>query len=325
MTRAIAAAAIGATLVLGCADVQPRQNGADEPFRIRDAQFVRAPLPGKAPKQAASTQGTGGAAASGGPQITALMTFNSVVTQGQGGKAFTGRASKSGVAVALALKGVSAGYWVTPLGTIDPLSGESTWTVSSDFDRDLKPGSYQLLVTAIDEHGVAGQQLALTLCVDGRVPDNKKVCNSELPLPKAVISLSWDTNVDLDLQVAIPGGRLVDSKHPLTELPDGGMLADEVGGLDRDSNAGCIVDGIRTENLAWQNVKPSGLYRIYANLFDACKQPAVRFRVEVYTAITDDNGDEHLKQWVARGGELLELSANGGSARGLLVTEFKFD
>jgi hypothetical protein len=315
------ATAIAAALLLACADVAQEQNGADEPFRIRDAQFVRAPLPGKAPKKAADT----GAAPSRAPQITSLMSLNSVVVQGQGGKSFTGRASKDGVGVALALKGVSSGYWVAPLGTIDPPTGEPSWTVSTDFDRNLKPGNYQLLVAAVDEHGVAGQQQALMLCVDSRVPDNKKVCNPDLPLPKAVISLSWDNNADLDLQVETPDGTLVESKQPLTAPPDGDMLPDDVGALDRDSNAGCTVDGIRTENLVWQNVKPSGLFRIYANLFDACKQPAVRFRVEVYTAVSEDDGSEHLQQWVARGGELLDISANGGAARGLFVTEFKFD
>jgi hypothetical protein len=318
---------VAGALACGCADGDPSQIGADELFRVRDAQFVRAPLPGKAPAKGGAV--IGASAGSGGPpRVTALMSLNNVVVQGQAGKQFSGRASRSGVALAVALEGVSNGYWVLPLGTLDPPTQELTWSMVSDFDVGIRPGLHDLLVTAVSAHGVAGQQVALTgLCVDGRIPDNLRICNPKRPLPKAVISLQWDANADLDLQVVTPDGQVVDSKHPITAtmLDDTGMLPDDAGAIDRDSNAGCAIDGIRGEDLVWIDVKPSGRYAIYANLFDSCKQPAVRFRVAIYTAVDDADGGEHLQQWFARGGELLELSANAGTARGLFVTEFNFD
>jgi hypothetical protein len=79
---------------------------------------------------------------------------------------------------------------------------------------------------------------------------------------------------------------------------------------------------------------PHGLYGIYANLFDACKQPAVRFRVEVWISVNrDPSADGRTGRQLERfypgpadpqGGELLDISANAGTARGLFVTQFKF-
>jgi hypothetical protein len=331
MDAALAGGAVRAVLVacaLACAAsacaANSDQIGVDEPFRIRDAQFVRGTLPGKPPAKVNATV-MGAHAAGSGARITQLTSLNNVVYQGQGGKKFEGQGSTASRSVAIALAGVGSGYWVLPMGGVDPQTDNLTWTAVSDFDRGLRPGTRELRAVAIDEHGVAGQQAALTLCVAPEVPDNLHVCDGKRPLPKAVITLTWDANVDLDLQVRTPDGQIIDSKHPLTAEPDDmGMLPDDVGIIDRDSNAGCALDGIRAESLVYANVKPQGRYGIYANLFDACKQPAVRFHVAVYGLVTDDNGGERLKQWVARDGELLDLSANGGSARGLFVTEFVF-
>jgi hypothetical protein len=74
---------------------------------------------------------------------------------------------------------------------------------------------------------------------------------------------------------------------------------------------------------------PHGHYGIYVNLYDSCKQPAVHFRVEIYTSVPQDDGGAHLKLYYPRpedppGGILLDISANGGTARGLFVTEFNF-
>jgi uncharacterized protein YfaP (DUF2135 family) len=179
---------------------------------------------------------------------------------------------------------------------------------------------------AIGENGQAGAQVGASLCVASRVPDNLHACDPKKAPPQAVISLRWDTNVDLDLQVLTAAGNVVDGKHPTTAPPnDAGVVPADAGQLDRDSNAGCLIDGIRYENLAWNTGHPTGRYGIYVNLFDACKQGSVRFELSVYTAVPDVDGGSRLERFYDQAGELLDIQANGGAGLGLFITEFLFN
>jgi hypothetical protein len=302
------------------------QIGVGEAFRVRDAQFLRGELPGGEPKDTPEPAPPDGGGDEDPPRITALETFNLDVYQGQGAKAFRGRASDTASAVALELEGVSQGYWVLPVGAPDPVTGELTWEASTDFDVSIEPGRHPLRVVAIDGRERAGTQLELQVCVRGRVTDNGSACSATRTPPRAVISLGWDVNADLDLRVIGPGGQIFDAKHSSgVTTADAGADAAELPALDRDSNAGCVVDGIRTENLIWNHELPDGRYQLYVNLFDACKQPAVRFRVAVYTP--DDKGSDAgvvLAERFARQGELIDLAANPTSTRGLFVGEVNF-
>jgi hypothetical protein len=302
------------------------QIGVGEAFRVRDAQFVRAELPGDEPKDMPAPAPPDAGSDEDPPRITALETFNLDVLQGQGAKAFRGRASDSASAVGLALDGVSTGYWVLPVGAPDPVTNELTWEASTDFDISIEPGRHALRVVAIDARGGAGTQLELQVCVRGRVVDNGSACSPTRMPPRAVVSLSWDANADLDLQVIGPGGQVFDAKRTAAPVSgDAGTELAELPSLDRDSNAGCVIDGIRTENLIWSDALPAGKYGFYVNLFDACKQPAVRFRVAVYTPRERGaDAGEVLAERYARAGELLDLSVNPTSSRGLFVGEYRF-
>jgi hypothetical protein len=300
------------------------QIGVGQAFRVRDAQFIGGDLPGEDPKDLPPPAAPDGGDGADGPRITALETFNLDVLQGQGAKAFRGRTSDSASSVAIALNGISTGYWVMPVGATDPATGEYTWEASTDFDTSIEPGRHALRVVAIDDRGRAGTQLELQVCVRGRVADNGSACSPSRTPPRAVISLSWDLNADLDLQVVGPGGLVFDAKR--TPAPgDAGADMAELPRLDRDSNAGCVVDGIRTENLIWSDAVPEGKYQLYVNLFDSCKQPAVRFRVAVYTPRErGTDAGELLAERYARSGEVLDLSVNPTSSRGLFVGEYRF-
>jgi hypothetical protein len=326
---------------LGCTSEQ-EQIGVDELFRVRAAsdkdpvpQFKSGPLPGLPPLKGMTMTMTPAPAAdagppSGPPTVTEFATVG-VAYQGQGSVSATGFASSNAVSVAIALEGISTGYWTLPVGALNsdkvPVR---PWGVFCDFDPGIPTGYRNLLAVAIDDQNHAGRQKAAHVCIGSNVPDNFNSCTGKPP-PFDVISLKWDANVDLDLQVATPDGRLIEPKHPLfTEPNDAGKLPTTVDGIDRDSNAACVVDNIRTENLVFRTAKPHGTFGIYVNMFDACKQPAVRFRVEVYGSTDLEDGGKGLKLLYPRpedpqGGELLDISANGGAERGLFVTEFKFN
>lgn len=291
--------------------------GASEPFRVRGAQFMREPLPGFAPSQDSPPD-------SDTPlRVTRVDLGPAPVVQGQGGRALSGRISRDSTAVGLALDGYGGGYWLIPAGDVDAETGEFLYSGVVDFDSTVAPGIHYLRGVALGDNGQGGPQLTRKFCVTGAVPDNAHACDGDLPLPRAVISISWDTNADLDLQVITPAGQVVEAKHPEITT-EGGAEPAAAGRIDRDSNANCVVDGVRRESLVWQTEAPTGLFQIYANLADACRQPVVHFKVGVYTPQTADDGSEELYLWLEKSGVLSDVQVNPGSARGLFVSEFLF-
>jgi hypothetical protein len=133
-------------------------SGADQAFRVRGAQFLAGRLPGVEAFPDEPLE----------PLITALDTANLSVFQGQGNKAFSGRAQASASSVAVGLVGVGSGYWVLPTGAPDTATGELSYAFNADFDLSLTPGRYVLRIVAIDEQGSGGDQLDLDVCVTGR-------------------------------------------------------------------------------------------------------------------------------------------------------------
>jgi hypothetical protein len=234
------------------------------------------------------------------------------------------------VAIGLSLDDVGTGYWVVPVGPPEMLPDGTirlTWTASVDFGRDIPTGKRLLRAVAVDKKGRAGRQAASTMCIKGFVNDNLQSCSATRHPPEAVVTLNWDVNSDLDLQVVDPQGLVYEPKRVSTKPADGGAPVQLPATFDRDSNAACVIDGFRVENLSWtpDEPGPKGRYRIYANLFDACKQPAVRFAVSVYQAEGgEDGGVKHLEQKFVAKGELIDIQANGGAQPGLFLTEFVF-
>jgi hypothetical protein len=300
------------------------QVGNDEPFRIQNAQFVEGRLLGQPIEDAGPNPAP--PSGSGPPSTTSPRTTQLAFFPGQASASFSGDATTNTAAIGLSLDGVGSGYWVIPIGGPDPATGRLTWAASADFGRTLPIGRRNLRVVAIDKRGRGGEQAVVSLCIKGLVPDNLQSCSPKREPPQAVISLSWDVNADLDLQVIGPDGRVLEPKRPTTEkLMDGGLAVTAPASFDHDSNANCVIDGFRVENLVWQTERPAGRYQIYANLFDACKQASVRFDVGVFESEDGaDGGPSRLQQKLTARGELLDISANGGSQRGLFVTEYVF-
>ncbi|MEO8180995.1 MAG: hypothetical protein ABI895_19340 [Deltaproteobacteria bacterium] len=85
-------------------------------------------------------------------------------------------------------------------------------------------------------------------------------------------SLTWDSPVDLDLSVVDPTGKLLDFETPVVGS----------GELDLDTNALCQIGPNFAENIFWsEETHPFGEYVVRANLFDACGQASVNYRVVV--------------------------------------------
>jgi hypothetical protein len=333
---------LAAAAASGCWSGEPSQLADGEEFVVHSVgkdpsvQFIRGKLPGKRPlttpaPEPTTTPDGGEAPGAAGPSLPEIVQLGQppALVAGQGGFGVTGNTTPEAYSVGLALSKVSTGYWVVPVqAPNDPQTNDPFWQVTVDFGPDIEPGFRDLLAVAFDKNGNPGHQLAKSVCISTAVPDNFNACRSSQPPPSAVISLSWDTNADVDLQVRTPDGLLIEPKHPAGARPnDAGVIPTDAPAIDRDANAGCVASGLRRESLVWPSTitPPQGHYGIYVNLFDACKQSIVHFIVEVYSVIPNpDGGAGTPVKKLTRAGELLDVQANGGSARGLFVTDFNF-
>lgn len=293
------------SLHAGCDEGLTVERGLDQPLRVAGGTFHEGALPGTLPTE------TGAAGGENGPAITALDNASSSLRPGQVGKALSGRASAETFSVGLRFADLGTGYWVVPVGNADPLQqGEVVWETFSELSPTTPPGLHPMRVVAIDGAGNAGPQREASFCVRDVVEDNGNACDPSVAPPYAVISLRWDSNVDLDLVVRVPSGKLVSPKAPTSVVAVDGVIPREslsdptVGVLDRDSNASCVIDGVRRETLIFQEKPPSGTYAIFASLPADCGESSVRFSVGAYLRRDLGNGNFTRERVFEQGGVL---------------------
>jgi hypothetical protein len=85
------------------------------------------------------------------------------------------------------------------------------------------------------------------------------------------VSISWDVDSDVDLHVIDPDGAEI--YYDQTDSPSGGVL-------DLDSNAACLIDHVRNENITWATA-PSGTYTVLVDYYDSCNVDASHIVVTV--------------------------------------------
>ena len=328
--RAVLAAAFAfvaaGCLVVACTGTQVSgTTEIEEPLRVESAQFIPGTLPGIAVTDSSEVNPDAGV----NPQVTDVNVANTAIAQGEQGLVFSGHTTADAQTVAVRFADLGTGYWVVPVGGPDPSDDNlPTWQLTADFGRDLAPGNHDLVFTALTATGASGTQNPIEVCLDTPVPDNLNVCVPRRPPPAAILSLSWDTPVDLDLVIRTPSGVVVGGGN-VTGVPsaDGGAGASTPasdGVVDRESNRNCVIDDIDRQDIVWQTTPPPGTYEVWVNLFNACHQASVTFNVALWLAETGDGGTKRLvQQPPLASGELLAAQANGGSNPGLFVGEFQ--
>jgi len=76
------------------------------------------------------------------------------------------------------------------------------------------------------------------------------------------VSVSWDTETDVDLHVVEPSGE---------ELWYGDKNSNSGGELDLDSNPACAIDGVNNENVFWpEGGAPIGTYIVRVDFYSDC-------------------------------------------------------
>lgn len=314
---------LGALGALGCSE-ESLTRGLTEPLSVDTAQFVEGALPGiltdsdEAKSEAAT-------------KLANLRSFSAltIVPPGAVDRGISGTATAGSVAVGFRFEDIGTGYWVLPTTTADVFTeNELAWGGLASYARKPAAGKHRLLAVALDGKGRAGVQSSLSVCLLPEVPDNGNVCDPKKDPPKLVISLAWNSPVDLDLRVVTPDGKIVDAKHPTTALADeNGKVdptAEGLGHILQDSNASCQIDGQQRENLIFQARPPAGKYLVYANLYEACDQPSVEFTMTLHSSIPADDHFTQLET-LRKSGGLQAIHANGGASLGTFLTQFSIE
>jgi hypothetical protein len=290
VSRLVRWAALGvAVLPVGCDGVDANA-GLSEPIVVAGAQFFPGTLP----------SGTKG------PAISVVSIPNATLVSGQAGIPITGDAASTAYSVLFRFATIGSGYWVVPVGPLDFTNpGQNSWSATVSFSRLIDPGTYDLDFVASDQSNKYG-------------PVNSTALTFKSPLPTGhvVFSLKWDSNADLDLHVLSPDGTELSPKHwfstsTVTRLADGGFDPG-VGFLDRDSNANCVEDAWREEDVSFKGDPDPGTYVFSVDEFSACGTPATNF---VFTTYLD--GQEQTAQ--TRIGALLAEEADDGASAGLTL------
>jgi len=302
-----------AAALVGCAG-EGFVSGASEPIQVRDGTFRDGPLPFDDAAEEPLVLNVGG--------------IGSVVTQGNGNIAYTGLATPQAWSVAIGFDGLGTGHWVVPVDGPDvTLDDNQLFDFILDFTPEVPPGFQTIQLAAIGPDNAPGPLYETRVCVVTEAASNTlTACDPEAPPPNAVVSLAWNTNVDLDLLVLTPDGKLVTPKAPTTAWTDGGVVPSEdvadpqVGRISRDSNADCRIDGIRVESLVFTDEPPPGEYRFYASLNRTCGEASVSWDLSV-TRRVDTGEDTHgITRTALAHGSLLPVHADGGATLGTFIT-----
>ncbi|HEY7371171.1 MAG TPA: hypothetical protein VIF57_03265 [Polyangia bacterium] len=158
------------------------------------------------------------------------------------------------IAIYVAIDGQS-GYWEVTVS-----AGTTIADVLLTLAQQLPP-QIRIVFEVVDSAGnVSAPETLVTTIVQVKTGDVQ-------------ISVSWDVDNDIDLHVVDPNQF---------EIYYAADLSPEGGELDLDSNAACVIDSIRNENVLWPvGQAPHGMYTVRVDNYDNCAYAAAHFVVTI--------------------------------------------
>lgn len=217
------------------------------------------------------------------PRVDLIKSNNTRVVPGTQGRSVSGSVSGTASAVLVGLAGDTA-HWIVPTGSPDlEMPGNFTFATTLSFSPDLPAGPRALRFRAISATGELGPAQALALKVD-----------DPTPVGQLVIQLEWDTEADLDLHLRVPD--TMNTKTPYFDVwakgpralppqnPDYTPAELEAGGrLLFDSNAQCVIDGQRHEEIVFPTTTiPAGPFEVRVDTFSLCGEATARWHVRAF-------------------------------------------
>lgn len=228
---------------------------------VYDAQFVAARMP---------------SSPADGPAIVSITPPRNEVQAGGRTDRISGLLEPSATAVLLGLEG-DDGYWIVNSGAATLAEPDlPSFDAALGFARGIK-GSIQLRLRAVDNNGRVGPEQRLEF------EANPLAAQGEL-----VVTLRWDSTADLDLHVLDPLGEEVWAgninsfkRPPIGSAPTDRQAWMNGGILDIDSNAGCVQDNRREENVVWTQAAPDGDYEVHVATAALCGAEVAHWTLEV--------------------------------------------
>ena len=160
------------------------------------------------------------------------------------------------------------------------------------FSQDIPTSPFDLFFAVVDTNGTVGPFSAVTFNVI-------RVGTGDVQ-----VTLSWDTDSDVDLHVVDPSGEEI--FYGNRESASGGML-------DLDSNAACTIDGVQNENITWSiGAAPQGTYIVRVDYWSSCGVPRTN-----YTVVINNGGDTQIVN-----GTFTGAGDRGGLGAGVEVARF---
>jgi hypothetical protein len=233
--------------------------GADAYMRVGGAQFVRGAMPD---------------GSDAGPNVDQISLINNNIWAGLADDPIGGTLDPTATAAAVGLQG-DVGYWIVPAGVPSVAAPNNpTFSASATFSEGIILGSYTLVVRAVDDGGQFGPPSTQILVAETS-PINPP------PAGALVVTLTWDTESNLDLHVVDPSGAEIYWGDQSSQPASGGVEGGSYGYVDYDSNANCVIDGLRREDAIWPNAPPSGQYTVRVDAASLCGQPDAHWTVVV--------------------------------------------
>jgi hypothetical protein len=230
-------------------------------MQVLGAEFVRGPMPD---------------GSSAGPGVAQISLTGNNIWPGLVNDPITGALAPSATAAAVGLQG-DLGYWLVVAGVPNVATPDDpSFSVAAAFSDGIVPGNYELVVRAVDQAGNYGPPSTQILVAEPS-PTTPPVTGD------LVVTLTWDTDSNLDLHVVQPNGVDIYWGNPSSEPPPPFDTADgaSYGYIDYDSNANCIIDGLRREDAIWPSTPPSGQYTVRVDAASLCSQPIAHWSVAV--------------------------------------------
>ena len=250
-----------AATLIGCSSGASDDPALNARMRIVGGQFVAGPMP--TPQS--------------GPEVASIDLLTNTIWPGYSNKPIKGALGTLATAATLALSN-DEGYWIVPAGVPD-VSAQTlpTFRATAAFSTTLQPGAYSLEVHAVDNAGHFGPPSVRTLTALSAPPSRS--VQGDL-----VVTLTWDTEADVNLHVLDPLGNEIYHGAPSSQdafAPHSSASPVGHGILDFDSNADCIIDGLRQEDVSWETTPPSGHYLVRVDTPSLCGQTSAHWIVRV--------------------------------------------
>jgi hypothetical protein len=186
----------------------------------------------------------------------------------------SGALDPSATAAAIGLQG-DLGYWLVAAGVPSVSTPtEPSFSATAAFSEGIVVGSYTLVARAVDSSGNFGPPTTQILVAETS-PLNPPATGA------LVVTLTWDTESNLSLHLLDPtGAEIWWNDQSSTPPPPGGPVeGGSYGYIDYDSNAGCVIDGLRREDVIYPDPPPPGTYTVRVDAPSLCGQPDANWNV----------------------------------------------